>query len=167
LIADSTHPPDDAITDSPFHPPAFSFFSFSNTAEALKDFDLHPWRYLPNSSDWQTFIFNHFPTLVDFDSIPVISNISDPLEYQIASIQLSILATQGALIPTAKQASLLINSTRVYQDMEWPSALQTQLSTYYNLVNSVQDPNAAMHFVRNNLFQVSCLHSICVSSISY
>ncbi|UZJ52934.1 hypothetical protein CBS101457_002254 [Exobasidium rhododendri] len=127
--------------------------SFSNTAEALKDFDLHPWAYLPHTVEWRDYVKAHFPTLVGFESIPNLNTITNPLEYQVASVQLSILATQGAIIPSTLQATLLVNSTKTFQGVDWPAALQTQLSSYYGLLSSTRDPNSGSEFVRNNLFQ--------------
>lgn len=129
--------------------------SFSNTSEALRDFDLHPLRYLPQTADWQNYVKAHFPTLIDFDTIPTITNITDPLELQVSAIQLSILASQGATIPTVEQAHYLIKSTQVFHGMNWPAALQTQFQSYYGLVQSVEDPHTTMNNVRNNLVQVS------------
>lgn len=88
---------------------------------------------------------------------------TNPLDFQVSAIQLSILASQGAAIPTVEQAYYLIKSTQVFKGMQWPAAFQTQFQSYWSLVQSVEDPHTTMNNVRNNLIQVS----VCTFSLSF
>lgn len=112
--------------------------------------------HLPHTPQWQEYAKSHFPSLVGFDAIPDITNVTNMYDYQVFAMQLTILATQGAVIPTIEEALYLVKSAMVFQKMRWPEALQTQLSTYYGLVQSVENPTSAVDGVRNNLYQV-CL----------
>jgi hypothetical protein len=118
-----------------------------------------PENYLPATEEWQNYINTRFQTFVEAPDIPDVWNIQDPFDLGVTSIMLSVLATDGAFIPTVEQARKLIQTTDYWREGGLPPALQVEMQGFSTLIEVVQTSDAFGQWAAKNFFQVRRLGS--------